>query len=286
MATDVIRLIDQDWQGGMNANYQIGAQIMAAIIPPSFSKNTKTIYVPSSDEAVSKNGIDSGQTLLTKMQAVYDMLLTENPQRVITVGGDCAVSEAPFDYLHSKYPNDLGIIWLDAHPDVSNDTNSHHVHEMVLANLLQEGAPDFNRLTKNPFRSQDVMLTGLQYKDLRPMDDTVNRLKLKYLTPQDLRENSDLLVSWLKSERIAHVAIHWDLDVLMPEDFHSILPAEPGLNIEDFGAAIGDLTLKQVFRILNDVADNTDLVGLTIAEHMPWDAIRLRNGFEKLAIFQ
>lgn len=84
---------------------------------------------------------------------------------------------------------------------------------------------------------------------------------------------------------IKHVAVHWDLDVLDPDDFKSILPAEPYLDRSQFGAAIGSMTLDQVIKLLTDVGTDADLVGLTIAEHMPWDAIRLRKGLSKLKIF-
>lgn len=56
--------------------------------------------------------------------------------------------------------------------------------------------------------------------------------------------------------------------------------------LADFPAAVGQLSLDQVVRILSDLEDVTDLVGLTIAEHLPWDAIQLRNSLSQLAIFK
>lgn len=43
---------------------------------------------------------------------------TAKPDKIITIGGNFIVSQAPFDYLHGIYDS-LGIIWSDAHPDVS-----------------------------------------------------------------------------------------------------------------------------------------------------------------------
>lgn len=38
-------------------------------------------------------------------------LRQKTPDRVVTVGGNCMVSLALFDYLHGKYEN-VGIVWI------------------------------------------------------------------------------------------------------------------------------------------------------------------------------
>lgn len=285
MKQQTVRLVVPEWQGGMDPNYQFGAQLLAQIIPPAGLENTETIEVPVSSTAETDSHIDAEQTLLRQIRLITDILRMKDPQKVLTVGGDCAVSEAPFDYLHGKYPDDLGIIWLDAHPDVSSDQNSDHVHEMVLANLLGYGASKFNVVTSYPFKPENVLLAGLKVEDLRPKDQLVNDLGLRYVTPQQLMSDSHLVEDWLKERGLKHLAIHFDLDVLTPTDYRSILPADPTSRIEDFGAAVGDLRLDQVLRFLMDMDQAADVVGLTLAEHMPWDAIRLRNGLKKLQIF-
>ena len=64
------------------------------------------------------------------------MIERENPDKIITIGGNCIVSLAPFDYLHGKYGN-TGIIWLDAHLDVSTPQDGYaYAHAMVLGTLL------------------------------------------------------------------------------------------------------------------------------------------------------
>ena len=56
--------------------------------------------------------------VLAGIQDAQRKLTAENPDRVVTVGGNCMVSLALFDYLHGKYEN-VGIVWIYAHPDVS-----------------------------------------------------------------------------------------------------------------------------------------------------------------------
>ncbi len=286
MTVKTIRLVSEQWQGGMNENYSFGARLLSHIVPPSYSDETETIFTPVSSEVKSDGQVDAGATLLEQMQATYDILVAKDPLNVLTLGGDCSVSEAPFDYLHGKYPAKLGLIWLDAHPDVATTKTSHHLHEMALSNLLGKGAQNFNQAIKNPFKKEDVLLAGLRHDQLRPMDAAVSELNLQYVTPEALVTESTAVTNWIKQQGYTKVLIHADLDVLDPADFHSILPAEPGLDKRDFDAAIGTMKLDQVLRLLTDISQTADIVGLTMAEHMPWDALRLRHGLADLSIFK
>ena len=45
------------------------------------------------------------------------------------------------------------------------------------------------------------------------------------------------------------------------------------------------MTLHDVGSLLKDVSEKAEIVGLSITEHLPWDAINLRNTFSKLSIF-
>ncbi|GEO63110.1 arginase family protein [Companilactobacillus nantensis] len=280
-----LRIVLPQWQGGMNQNYRIGSKILEAIVPES--SQTPTLHIPVSNVAETENDkIDAEKTLLKQMQVTFDTLQLKQPKRVITLGGDCSISEAPFDYLHGQYPDKFGVIWLDAHPDISDPKTSHHIHEMVVANLLHKGAEKFNQQVKNPIQPNQVLMAGLQYEQLRTMDQKVKDLNLSYVTPSKLVNNSDKVIEWLKVNEIKHIAIHLDLDVLDPDDFRSILPAEPGMDRSQFGAAIGTMKLEAVIRLLQDIGSVSDLVGLSLAEHMPWDAINLHNGLAKLSIFK
>ena len=189
---------------------------------------------------------------------------------------------SPF-YLSGKYGEKLGILWLDAHPDVSTVETSTRNHEMVLNNLISGEGSTLASMVKNPINKNKVMLAGLIYDDLREKDQIVNIKKISYATPSQLKNDSNILVDWIQKENIKHVAVHFDLDVLDPQDFRSIYPAEPYL--ESFDAAIGELKLEHIGRILGDISKYSNIVGLTIAEHLPWDAMRLRNMLSEVSIF-
>lgn len=281
-----VRLLFPQWQGGNNPDYHFGAELLACIVPKSAT--AETIRVPvmeAMDQALAlENGVKGETQLLEQLDAAAEILEKSNPDKVIVLGGDCAVSQAPFDYLNGKYGGKLGVLWLDAHPDVALIEEAVHAHEMVLGNLLGRGAPHFAGKVKHPIEASHVMFAGLIYDELRSGDQDVNRLNLRYADPASLREDSQPILDWVAENGIEHIAVHFDLDVLSPRDFRSIYPAEPYL--ESFGAAIGELTLAQVVRVLTDISREADIVGLTIAEHLPWDAFNLRKSLAQLSIFQ
>lgn len=83
--------------------------------------------------------------VLAGIQDAQRKLTAENPDRVVTVGGNCMASLALFDYLHGKYEN-VGIVWIYAHPDVSTLNDGYpNAHAMVLGNLLGESHPGLRR---------------------------------------------------------------------------------------------------------------------------------------------
>lgn len=280
-----IRLDIPQWQGGNNPNYVFGSELLSIIVPQVSS--IKTVKVPVNisfdEELKQKNGIEGEEALKKQMKDTEEVLIQENPDRIIVIGGDCSVSQVPFDYLSGKYGEKLGILWLDAHPDVSTVETSTRNHEMVLNNLISGEGSTLASMVKNPINKNKVMLAGLIYDDLREKDQIVNIKKISYATPSQLKNDSNILVDWIQKENIKHVAVHFDLDVLDPQDFRSIYPAEPYL--ESFDAAIGELKLEHIGRILGDISKYSNIVGLTIAEHLPWNAMRLRNMLSEVSIF-
>lgn len=47
-------------------------------------------------------------------------------------------------------------------------------------------------------KKENVMFAGLKYEDLRPKDQDVNRLNLRYATPNDLANGSSAITNWIK----------------------------------------------------------------------------------------
>ena len=282
-----VRLVYPQWQGGVNPNYAIGSEILNLVLPKG--KNTETLEVPvdkNFDKEIElKDGINEQTSILKQLQCAFNMLETKNPDKVITLGGDCSVSQPAFDYLHGKYPEKTCIVWLDAHPDISTPKDFEHEHAMILGNLLGDGAPNCSKIVKNKFKYDEVMYGGLIHKKLLPHEEKYLKEKnLKYAVPEDLKANSNKITDWIKENGFKQVLIHLDLDVLSPTQFRSLLCNEPNLPTPDY--AIGEMNLKDIVRIIVDISKTAKLVGFSIAEYMPWDIINMRKEFSKIDIFQ
>lgn len=282
-----VRLVYPQWQGGVNPNYAIGSEILNLVLPKG--KNTETLEVPvdkNFDKEIElKDGINEQTSILKQLQCAFNMLETKNPDKVITLGGDCSVSQPAFDYLHGKYPEKTCIVWLDAHPDITTPKDFEHEHAMILGNLLGDGAPNCSKIVKNKFKYDEIMYGGLIHKKLLPYEEKYLKEKsLKYAVPEDLKENSDKITNWIKEKGFKQALIHLDLDVLSPTQFRSLLCNEPNLPTPDY--AIGEMNLKDIVRIIVDISKTAKLVGFSIAEYMPWDIINMRKEFSKIDIFQ
>lgn len=283
--TETLRLIMPQWQGGNNPAYSLGAKLLAWLAPAT--NGTPQIEVPitayDGQALPLEGGVVGRSVLLRQLQAATKIIDAYQPQRVVVFGGDCLVAQAPFAYLNERYDGKLGVLWLDAHPDISTPAMFYHEHAMVLGNLLGAGDPAFAATVKVPLKPERVMYGGLGTPT--PQEAAVlGCLQLHKVTAAELQTSSKPIVDWLQSNDIKHLAIHLDLDVLDPRLFRSLLFAQPDGTVID--AAQGEMTLAQLGRIIRDVSAHTDVVGLAIAEHLPWDAINLHDFLDGLPILQ
>lgn len=281
--TDTLRLVMPQWQGGNNPPYSFGAKLLAWLAPEA--GGTPQVEVPiqpyTGKPLQLENGVAGRAALLQQLEAASKIIEAHAPGRLVVFGGDCLVAQAPFAYLNEKYGGRLGVLWLDAHPDISTPAMHHHEHAMVLGNLLGHGDPAFAARVNKPLLPQLVMYGGLA--KMAPEEEAVvKELGLAWAGPGQLAETSEPLLRWIAQNDIRHLAIHLDLDVLNPALFRSLLFAQPGAPPPD--AAAGEMTLAQVARVIRDVGAKTDVVGLVISEHLPWDALHLHNFLAGLPI--
>lgn len=95
------------------------------------------------------------------------------------------------------------------------------------------------------------------------------------------------MTDWIRARGIAHLAVHFDLDVLDPALFRPLLFNRPGLGADAYaGVPRGRMAPDQVVRLLKDVVAVCDVVGIAIAEHMPWDMIALRDMLAELPLLK
>lgn len=278
-----IRLLYPDHvSGGLDA-YYFGAHLMAHILPENSRQPLVQVDVlpPDGREKAVTDGIYGKEEVLDGIRDAMKKIEEENPDRIITIGGNCMVSLAPFDYLHGRYEN-LGIIWIDAHPDVSTVRDGYpNAHAMVLGSLMGYGAEPAARMMKNkPFQPEEILYVGLQ--GLHGYQE--NFLKERGVKYQIQTENfvpQEEIKAF--AETFDHILVHFDVDVLDEYLFHSTYFANPEL-VGD-GSGGGKMTMEQLTKVLHCIAGNSNIVGFTIAEYLPFDEYKLHQMFAGLGIF-
>jgi arginase len=281
-----LRLIMPQWQGGNRHDYYLGSELLAWLAPPT-NGPVETVPVPEPkprETLEPENGIVGRKALLRQARAARQAIEKHRPDRIVTLGGDCLIDLAPIAYLNTRYDGNLGVLWVDAHPDVLTPKDFAHAHAQVLGALLGRGDPDLVSEVEMPVKPSHVMYAGLDA--WMPVErEVINELGLRHAGADSLAHTSAPVLNWIANEGIAHLAIHFDVDVLDPTKFGPVLFNEPDAP-PDFLADVprGRMAPDQVIRLLQDVGAACEVVGLAIAEYMPWEAITTRNMLRKLPL--
>ena len=286
--TSTLRLIYPQWQGGFvdrwmpdipaedaSRGYYLGARLLNLLAPES---SQKTVEVPISqdinDREVEK-GISARQIILKQTKAALEKVRENNPDRIVTLGGECSVSVVPFTYLAGKYPDDVAVVWIDAHPDVNLPYDEYKgYHAMALTACLGMGDEEIIGTLPGKFDTSKALIVGVRSWD-KGMQERQKELGIKGLSPGEVADNSLAIMEWLKASGVSKVVVHFDLDVLDPAEIIA------GVGVEPNG-----MKIKEVVRVINDIAAEYDLVGLTVAEPMPRIAIKIKNMLNQLPLLK
>lgn len=278
-----IRLLYPDHVGGGLETYYFGANLLAHILPQNDNQPLVKVEVvpPGNEEKTVTDGIYAKEEVLAGIQDAIRKINTEKPDKIITIGGNCMVSLAPFDYLHGLYKN-IGIIWIDAHPDVSTVKDGYpNAHAMVLGSLMGQGAEALSNTMQNEkFLPNEIMYVGLQGLH-KYQSNALNDLGVSHRVQTDAFVTNEEILRFMK--RFDHLLIHFDIDVLDEHLFHSTYFANPE-SVGD-GSGGGKMTIEKLSNILHFITENSDVVGFTIAEYLPFDEYKLHNLFAGIKMF-
>lgn len=281
-----LRLNMPQWQGGNREDYYFGSQLLAWLAPLA-NGPVETVLVPEPKPGETleiENGIVSRAALLQQARAARQAIEKHRPDRIVTLGGDCLIDLAPMAYLNTRYGGKLGVLWVDAHPDVLTPKDSSHGHTYVLSALLGRGDPDLVGEVDTLVQPSHVMYAGLDAW-MPTEGDIISELSLRRAGSDALADSSAPVLDWIASEGITHLAVHFDIDVLDPKTFGPVLFNKPDAPPDEWAdVPRGRMAPDQVVRLLHDVAAACDIVGLAIAEYMPWEAIATRNLLRKLPL--
>lgn len=279
-----IRLLYPDHVSGGLDTYYFGANLLQYILPQNPNQPTIKVEIlpPDNKEKAVTNGIYSEDEVLKGIKDAQKKIAAEEPDKIITIGGNCIVSLAPFDYLHGKYEN-VGIIWIDAHPDVSTVNDGYpNAHAMGLGSLMGHGAMQLSSQMKNPvFKPDEILYVGLQ-----PLHDYqeafLKNMGVDYKVQNKSFLSDEEIMAFMR--RFDHILVHFDIDVLDEHLFHSTYFANPEL-VGD-GSSGGKMTMEKLSEVLHLITENSNVVGFTVAEYLPFDEQRLNKMFSGINIFK
>lgn len=277
-----IRLLYPDYVSGGLTTYYFGAHLMRYLLPENENQPWFTVDIecPKKEDLELEDGIYGLRKIQKGMDSAKAILEVQKPDKIITVGGNCIVSQVPFDYLHKRYEN-TGILWIDAHPDVSAIKDGYpYAHAMVVRNLLGKGNTSLAKRVEAPFKAKDILYVGLQgLHDYQK--EFLEENKVDYQIQDQQFISLHKIQSFVQS--FDHVLVHLDIDVLDPKGFHSTYFANPELTGDGSGG--GHMSLEELSRILQCIDQNGDIVGLSIAEYLPFDEEKLFSLFQSIKLF-
>ena len=288
--TKTIRLVYPQWQGGDIAHwitevkdpeqasrgYYLGAQLLNFLAPDN---GQETYTVPVATDKIERkvtDGVLDKEALIAQTRAALDILKIANPDKIVTLGGECSASVVPFTYLADKYKDDLAMVWIDAHPDITLPSDVYAgYHAMAVTACM--GLGDKQLVSELPMKivPSKILFVGLRDWERDEIKERQKQYGIQHLTPEDVRKNSDAVRQWLQSCGASKVVIHFDMDVLDPAEI-----------IAAVGVVSDGMKIAEVVRVINDIGQEKDIVGLTVAEPMPRTAIRIKNMLEQLPLLK
>lgn len=275
-----LRLIWPQWKGAGRDNvaellpevpleqarrgYATGTRVLEALLPEHYGP-TEVVPVDMHDDAEgSTGGVESRRAVTASLGAALEALSRHDADRVLTLGGECSVSVAPFAALAEKYGDDLAVVWIDAHPDCDTPTTGYDgYHAMAVSTLLGHGDDQLTAMLPATVDASRLALAGLHAWE-EDAYANVSAWGLAEFGPDDLRDSSGALLAWLADTGATKVAIHLDVDVV-----------DSNQSALGLGKVPGGLSRAQVSRLVDDVGRAVDVVGLTVAEFIPRDVLAI-----------
>lgn len=287
-----LRLLFPQWQGGGDPSYMFGAKLLAWLAPETDGPVEEVAVSEPDGQALEViDGILARDVVVRQFKDARRRIDLHQPDRIVVLGGDCGVDLAPFAYLNERYSGELAVLWIDAHSDLFSDKVFPNSHAHVLGSLMGQGDAEFLSAVKVPIKPGNAIIAGWRelpekFAELRQHeDDLSDKLQIQRVSAEELASGHDRILTWLRTTKAKHLAVHFDLDVLDGSLFRSLTFSKPGAappTADDI--TFGRMTLEQVVSLLATVAKEVDVVGLGITEHTPWDAIALRKALAEMPL--
>lgn len=229
------------------------ALLKALEIPEALTYLT-SVHILDQYKRGSKDQIDAVKSIGSEVALAIKTII-DNKKTPVTFGGDHSLSITTFaSYLtqHQDELNEIGIIYIDAHPDfhTSLTSETQNIHGMVLAAacLPESGYIEEMR----GYAAPKISPSSVCFMGIRSIDaaeaDVIRQYNVFNRTSQDILKNGSPkcikeAVLHLKNQGINKVIVSFDIDVLDP-------PLAPASGLpEEGGISVGDVL--GIYEIIN-----------------------------------
>ena len=127
-----------------------------------------TILLPSETRNGVRHFTSIKENLVQQLKTYTDV----SPDRALTLACECSGGIAPISYFISKYPEDMVVLWIDAHGDMNTPESSPsgNFHGMPLRVLLGDGPIEIAGQVHGKLIPERLGLIGVRDLD-RPEQD-------------------------------------------------------------------------------------------------------------------
>ncbi|MGJ3247344.1 MAG: hypothetical protein ACFE0I_14895 [Elainellaceae cyanobacterium] len=106
---ETLNLFFPQWQGSARFGLYEGANLICKLLHNDISLTQIPVSLTYSLTS-SKNILGYSQ-VLSQLQHAFNVIKAHNPNRIMTIGGDCSVEIAPVSFLNQRHGHSLNVIW-------------------------------------------------------------------------------------------------------------------------------------------------------------------------------
>ena len=184
----------------------------------------------------------------------------------ITLGGDHSLAIGSIAGS-SRNNENLGIIWLDTHPDSNTDktTTTFNIHGYPLAASMGFGLDSLTNLygDKPKVNYENVVMFAINDID-EPEQKLIDKYNIKHFTLNDIKEKGidyckNETIKYLK-ERTNNIHLSFDIDSINKSDC-------PGVNVPNRWN--NGITKEEALHTVEEFLNNLNIVSMDIVEYNP-----------------
>lgn len=182
----------------------------------------------------------------------YALHVLQNQDTPLFIAGDhssvMGSISASSEYVQENLGEEIGLIWIDAHPDINTDetTVTGNIHGMPVAALLGLGEKSLTRfLSERPkLKPEHIVMLGL--RDIDPPEQIIlDKLNIRYYTYNQICAKGldvclDETIAYLS--HLSSIHMSFDIDSMNPDIMPGVsVPVPDGFTIPE---------VRQIFQTL------------------------------------